>query len=464
MALFGGATISYIKKQFEAKNNEVLSEKTHSVLKEMESKFYSETVISKDLSEYTTFILKKFSNVFFADINLFDAQGNLFASSRPKLFDEGIISKKMNAEAFLQIAINEKSEFIHAERIGELKYLSAYIPFKNKDGRLLAYLNLPYFAKQNELEKEISGFLVTLINIYVLLFVLSIGISIFISNYVTKPLKLIQDKLSKIKLGKTNDLIEWQDKDEIGSLVSEYNRMIVELTISAELLAKSERESAWREMAKQVAHEIKNPLTPMKLNIQHLQRIWKDGAPDMEQNINRISESIIEQIDTLSSIATEFSNFAKMPKANLEKIRLEKVLLSSISLFHSSDKIDINFKNNLAAEAFVWADNEQLLRVFNNLIKNAIQAIPEERPGKIDVELNTENNFYIISIKDNGLGISDEVKDKIFVPNFTTKTAGMGLGLAMVKNIIEQINGGIRFETEENIGTVFSVAIPHCKE
>ena len=464
LALFGGATISYIKKQFEAKNNEVLSEKTHSVLKEMESKFSSETVISKDLSEYTTFILKKFSNVFFADINLFDAQGNLFASSRPKLFDEGIISKKMNAEAFLQIAINEKSEFIHAERIGELKYLSAYIPFKNKDGRLLAYLNLPYFAKQNELEKEISGFLVTLINIYVLLFVLSIGISIFISNYVTKPLKLIQDKLSKIKLGKTNDLIEWQDKDEIGSLVSEYNRMIVELTISAELLAKSERESAWREMAKQVAHEIKNPLTPMKLNIQHLQRIWKDGAPDMEQNINRISESIIEQIDTLSSIATEFSNFAKMPKANLEKIRLEKVLLSSISLFHSSDKIDINFKNNLAAEAFVWADNEQLLRVFNNLIKNAIQAIPEERPGKIDVELNTENNFYIISIKDNGLGISDEVKDKIFVPNFTTKTAGMGLGLAMVKNIIEQINGGIRFETEGNIGTVFSVTIPHCKE
>lgn len=460
LALFGGGTIYYIKQQFETKNRENISEKIHSVLMEVESKFVEEKDLSKDMSEYITFTLKKLSNVFFTDINLYDTKGNLYASSRPKVFDEGLTSKKMNPEAFLQIAVFEKTEFIHDERIGKLEYLSAYIPFKNKDGKLLSYLNLPYFAKQNELEKEISGFLVALINIYVLLFALSIVTAILISNYVTKPLKLIQDKLSKIKLGKTNELIEWPEKDEIGSLVSEYNRMILELTKSAELLAKSERESAWREMAKQVAHEIKNPLTPMKLSIQHLKRIWNDDAPDMDQKMERLTQTIIEQIDTLSSIATEFSNFAKMPKANLEKINVQQILLNSIALFHDSENIHIDFENLSTDNAFVFADKEQLLRVFNNLIKNAIQAIPEDRKGKIEIKLKKENQFYIISIKDNGIGINDEVLGKIFVPNFTTKTGGMGLGLAMVKSIIESSNGKIWFETNPPDGSTFFVAIP----
>ena len=459
LALFGGGTIYYIKQQFEIKNRENISEKSHSILMEMESKFSEEKELSKDMSEYISFTLKKFSNVFFTDINLYDTKGNLYASSRPKVFDEGLTSKKMDPEAFLQIAVFEKTEFIHDERIGKLEYLSAYIPFKNREGKLLSYLNLPYFAKQNELEKEISGFLVALINIYVLLFALSIVTAILISNYVTKPLKLIQDKLSNIKLGKTNELIEWQEKDEIGSLVSEYNRMITELTKSAELLAKSERESAWREMAKQVAHEIKNPLTPMKLSVQHLQRIWKDDAPDLEQKMERLTQTIIEQIDTLSSIATEFSNFAKMPKANLEKIDIQEILQNSIALF-DAENIQIDFKNELSKNAFVMADKDQLLRVFNNLIKNAIQAIPEERKGEIEINLKLDNQCYIVSIKDNGIGINEEVMDKIFVPNFTTKTGGMGLGLAMVKSIVESSNGKIRFETSAQKGTTFFVEIP----
>ncbi len=460
LALFGGGTIYYIKQQFETKNRENISEKIHSILMEMESKFIEEKELSNDMAEYMSFTLKKFSNVFFTDINLYDTKGNLYASSRPKVFDEGLTSKKMDPEAFLQIAVFGKTEFIHDERIGKLEYLSAYIPFKNKDGKLLSYLNLPYFAKQNELEKEISGFLVALINIYVLLFALSIVTAILISNYVTKPLKLIQDKLSKIKLGKTNELIEWHEMDEIGSLVSEYNRMIGELAKSAELLAKSERESAWREMAKQVAHEIKNPLTPMKLSIQHLQRIWKDDAPDMDQKVERLTQTIIEQIDTLSSIATEFSNFAKMPKANLEKINVQEILLNSIALFQDSENIHIDFENKTRDNAFVLADKEQLLRVFNNLIKNAIQAIPEERKGEIEIGLKEENEFYIISIKDNGIGINDDALDKIFVPNFTTKTGGMGLGLAMVKSIIESSNGKISFETNPPEGSTFFVALP----
>lgn len=464
LALFGGGTIYYIQQQFEIKNRENISEKIHSVLIDLDSKLATENTLDKSLLEYSTFVLKKFSHIFFTDINLYDAQGNLYASSRSKVFDEGLTSKKMNPEAFLQMSVLGKTEFIHDERIGKLEYLSAYTAFKNKDGKLLAYLNLPYFAKQSELEKEISGFLVALINIYVLLFALSIVMAIFISNYVTKPLKLIQDKLSKIKLGTTNELIEWQEKDEIGSLVSEYNRMILELTKSAELLARSERESAWREMAKQVAHEIKNPLTPMKLSVQHLQRIWKDHTPDMDEKMERLTQTIIEQIDTLSTIATEFSNFAKMPKANMDKVDVHKILLNSIALFTDPSSIQIEFKNETQQEPFVLADKEQLLRVFNNLIKNAIQAIPEDRKGKIEIHLSKQEQSYIIRIKDNGVGIHKDVFDKIFVPNFTTKTAGMGLGLAMVKSIVESVNGKIWFESISGENTTFFVALPCYSE
>ncbi|MGQ0827619.1 MAG: ATP-binding protein [Bacteroidota bacterium] len=459
LALFGGGTIYYIKQQFEIKNQANINEKIHSVLIEVEGKLSSENKLNTNLADYVSFILKKYSSIFFTDINLYDTQGNLYASSRSKVFDEGLTSKKMNPEAFLQLAIFGKTGFIHDERIGKLEYLSAYIPFKNKEGKLLAYLNLPYFAKQSELEKEISGFLVALINIYVLLFALSIITAIFISNYVTKPLKLIQDKLSKIKLGKTNEPIDWKDEDEIGNLVREYNRMILELSNSAELLAKSERESAWREMAKQVAHEIKNPLTPMKLSVQHLQRTWKDNAPDMDQKMERLTQTIIEQIETLSSIATEFSNFAKMPKTHLEKIDIQEILLNSIALFHNTENIHIDFTNECFGEAIVLADKEQLLRVFNNLLKNAVQAIPENKEGKINVILKTEKQQVLISITDNGMGIKDDVLDKIFVPNFTTKTGGMGLGLAMVKNILESSGGKIWFITKSGIGTTFYVSL-----
>ena len=465
LALFGGGTIYYIKQQFEIKNRENISEKIHSVLMEVENRlgYDSEILLNNDLSEYSSFVMKNLSAVFFTDINLYDAHGNLYASSRPKVFDEGLTSKKMNPEAYLQIAIMGKTEFIHDERIGNLDYLSAYLPLKNRNGQLLAYLNLPYFAKQNELEKEISGFLVALINIYVLLFALSIITAIFISNYVTKPLKLIQDKLRNIKLGKTNEPIEWKENDEIGNLVSEYNRMIVELSNSADLLAKSERESAWREMAKQVAHEIKNPLTPMKLSLQHLQRTWKDHAPDMEEKMKQVTKTIIDQIDTLSNIATEFSNFAKMPRANFEKANLHDTLLNSLSLFRELDTIRLEFKTELKDGAWVLADKEQLLRVFNNLFKNAIQAIPESRKGVIQVSLKLENTNYLVTIKDNGTGIHPDIINKIFVPNFTTKNGGMGLGLAMVKNIVENTGGRIWFETEIEKGTTFFVSLPCYK-
>ncbi len=463
LVLFGAGTIYYIKKQYEEQNVETISEKTQSIVIEVENKLGTEKKLSANFAEYSSYILKKFSNVFFTDITLYDLNGNMYASSRPKVFEEGLASRKMDPEAYYNMAFMHLNNYIHEENIGQLKYLSSYVPFRNKDGELLAYLNLPYFAKQSELEKEISTFLAALINIYVLLFAFSVITALVMSNYMTKPLRIIQDKLKNIKLGKQNEPIVWKQRDEIGSLVSEYNRMILELQHSAELLAKSERESAWREMAKQVAHEIKNPLTPMKLSIQHLQRILNDNSPDIKQKIQRLSQTLIEQIEALSNIASEFSNFAKMPKPNAEKLELVSLLRNTVSLFKTSSDMQINW-DCILTEAFVTADKDQLVRVFNNLIKNSMQAIPEDRKGEISIRLTKEGQQYLVTVKDNGSGISADALEKIFTPNFTTKSTGMGLGLAMVKNIIETMDGKIWFITKENEGTTFFVSIPGWEE
>ena len=245
----------------------------------------------------------------------------------------------------------------------------------------------------------------------------------------------------------------------LAKLVDEYNRTLNELVQSAELLAKSERESAWREMAKQVAHEIKNPLTPMKLSIQMLQRSKNDGVDDLDERIDKMANTLIEQIDTLSNIATEFSSFAQMPKSNIEVVDLEALLNRTIQLYQSSVvEVTLEIVNNEPSN--IQADKEQLLRVFNNLIKNGIQAISDNKNGKVAVSLAKENARWIISVSDNGSGIPDNLKDKIFVPNFTTKSSGMGLGLAMVKNIVESVNGKISFISEESVGTTFKISFP----
>ncbi len=457
--LFTWGTSYYIKKQYLEKNKTQLAEKVQSVLIELEHKLGNKSILNDDLYDEMTYYLVKFSNVFYTDINLYDKSGALLATSRPEIFERGLVSKQMNPEAFNQIHIHKKSNFTHNENIGELNYLSTYVPFRNEKHKILAYMNLPYFAKQNELENELSAFYTSLINIYGLLFLISTIIAVFFANYISEPVRMIKNKISALQLGKSYDLLEWQSNDEIGALVFEYNKKVLELEKSATLLIKSERESAWREMAKQVAHEIKNPLTPMKLSIQQLQRIAKDDPKDLNERIERTAKTLIEQIETLTKIANEFSSFAKMPKANEEEINLIPIIETTLDLY-KEENVAIILNDNCNRSANILADKDELSRVFNNLVKNAIQAIPKNIEGKIIITISKVESDFVIEIKDNGTGIPEDKKDKIFVPNFTTKSTGMGLGLAMVKNIIENANGTIGFETKENIGTSFFISFP----
>jgi two-component system, NtrC family, nitrogen regulation sensor histidine kinase NtrY len=284
-------------------------------------------------------------------------------------------------------------------------------------------------------------------------------VAVFISNQITRPLVLIQENLQKMQLGKRNEPIQYKRDDEIGSLVKEYNKKVDELAVSAELLARSERESAWREMAKQVAHEIKNPLTPMKLNIQHLQRAKGDGE-EFKKYVERVSAVLIEQIDNLSNIATEFSNFAKIPTARNQVFLLAEQLQKIIELFESHENVEIKFHPSKLENIEVNADREQLSRALINLLKNAIQSIPEGQTGKIDIHLKRRDHMALILVTDNGAGIPEELREKLFSPSFTTKSSGMGLGLAIVKNIVENFAGKIWFETDTEKGTTFYIEIP----
>lgn len=462
--IIGISSLSYIKSLNNDKNYDILSEKAHSVLIELEHKLASEDQLTPEIHEYLSVLLIKFSNVFFSDINLYDLDGKLLASSRPQIFEEGLISDRMNNRAYEAMSLERKSNFIQKEKICNYEYLSAYVPFRNERNKLIAYLNLPYFAKQDELRQEITTFLVAFINIYVILIAISIFIALLVSNYISRPLKLIKEKISKLRLGKSNEKIDWERKDEIGNLIIEYNSMIDELAESARLLAKSERESAWREMAKQVAHEIKNPLTPMKLNVQHLQKAWQEKASDWEDRLNKFSNTLIEQIESLSKIASEFSDFANMPKTEAEKIELSEIIKSSIELHKNYENISIDFKTDKERPYYVFADKKQMLRVFNNLIKNSVQAIGRSNNGWIKISIKEDYDSYIIRVSDNGSGISKEQGDKIFIPSFTTKTSGMGLGLSMVKSIVLSAGGNITYSSEEGRGTTFYITLPRFEE
>lgn len=456
-------TTYYIEKQYQQKNSTNLEEKIRSVNIELESKIGTEEFLSNELESFVASYLVKFSNVFYSDINLYTTEGLLYSTSRPEVFSKGIKSRRMHPRAFQALHKDNKAQWVQQESIGKMDYLSAYIPFRNYENEIVGYLNLPYFAKHGELEKEISSFLVSTLNIYVGIFVLTLLISVLLINQLAKPLLLIRQQISKLKLGSAIELIDWKSNDEIGALVQEYNRIAVELSESAALLAKSEREVAWREMAKQVAHEIKNPLTPMKLSIQHLQRAAANNSDDLTERIDRITITLVEQIETLSSIATAFSSFAKLPTKNYERIDILPVLQNAMNLYLHDHNIELINPAQLE-NMFVNGDKDQQLRVFNNLIKNAIQATEAVEQAHIKARINQNDSSFIIEINDNGMGISETQAERIFEPNFTTKSAGTGLGLAMSKSIIEQMGGSISFTSNQQEGTTFTLVLPKADE
>lgn len=462
MLTLGISTVVYIINNYSSTQNLKLKERVAS-LNQLISREIASLPSGQLLNEELNARFYQLHNYTGIDFNIFNYAGVKIFSTQPKLYEQQIIAPVMNMNVLRDFRRSKSSTYISYENIGKLWFLTGYAAIRNNENDVVGYLSLPYFARGSELKKEISTFLVALINIYVLLFALAVLITFIVSGRITRPLRLIQEKMSKVKLEKSNERISWKQKDEIGSLIAEYNRMIDQLAESAAQLARSERESAWREMARQVAHEIKNPLTPMKLNVQHLLRTWKENPGNLEETIQKFSRSLIDQIDALSGIATAFSNFASMPGAQFGAVNITEIVKNSVNLYKESSSAEITILDYTEGLPEVNADKDQMLRVFSNLLKNAIQAIPDERKGQITIRITEDDTEVLIAVSDNGIGIPEDKTDKIFMPNFTTKSGGTGLGLAMVKNIIENSKGKIWFETQQDKGTTFYIRLPKYK-
>jgi two-component system nitrogen regulation sensor histidine kinase NtrY len=459
LALVGIITYLSITAQYEEQQEDMITSKVTAIAAKFENKFIDEL---DHIDENTQVRFNNFADNFSTDLILFNTKGAPVLSTQPKIYDYGILGKRMHAKAYLLLSKEHRSLLINSERIGLLSYKTAYVPIRNAQSITIAYLQLPYFSNVADNNERIGSFLNAMINIYAFIF-LAIGMfAVLVARQITTPLSFIQYNLSKTIYGKKNEPIKWERHDEIGALVKEYNKMIAALENSANRLAQSERESAWREMAKQVAHEIKNPLTPLKLGLQLLEKSWRDKDPKFDLKFERFSKSFVEQIESLSSIASEFSAFAKMPDTKMERLSLFDTLSQAVIIFKHMDNVRIAY-NPPEQPFMINADRDQLLRCFNNLLKNAIEAMPTERIGIIDVSYSINRNSILLKIRDNGNGIPENVRERIFEPNFTTKSSGTGLGLAFVKNSIENAGGKVWYETVLEEGTTFYLNFPEAK-
>lgn len=462
--LIGFVIASLTIEQYREKHYENIKEKLSSINMELDNMISAEKDLTRDWKDDSNKtleeVLVRLSNIFNTDINLYDSYGFLISSSRPEIYYRDLVSRRMDNIAFINMFILKKTEYFQQEKIGSLEYVSGYAPFYNIDNELLTYVNLPYFRMQSVLAREISNMIVAVINFTLLLIVLATGLAVIISGRLTAPLAMLSSRLASVELGKKSEHLSYNGNDEVGDLVRQYNRMVDEIEQSAQKLANSEREYAWREMAKQIAHEIKNPLTPMKLNVQQLFKSWTDGVPGFEKKLERFTKNQIEYIDNLSSIASAFSSFARIPAANPVELDLLEQIRVTLELFKNSDGITFRIVAPHYDRFLINADKEQVNSIFSNLVKNAIQSIPPGKEGVIKVNLERKGDRVLVTVSDNGTGIPESLKSKMFTPNFTTKSSGTGLGLSIVKRNVENAGGAIWFESEAENGTCFFIEFP----
>jgi nitrogen fixation/metabolism regulation signal transduction histidine kinase len=462
--IIGAATISFFISRYNRNNIDKLSRTAGIMVKEMQKRLTDTTSFNASLSDSAAQanlqkLVIEVADIHNADVNVYDLEGNLQVSSDDEVYEKGILSNKMHPLAYYHLDRLREVQYVQKETLSSLRYWSIYATVRNDKGEVVQYLNIPYFSSQIDLKQEISNFLVTIINLNAFIFLIAGIIALFITNKITQSFSLIGEKMREITLGKTNEEIVWNRNDEIGELVTQYNKMVNQLEQSAEALAKSEREGAWREMARQVAHEIKNSLTPMKLSIQYLQKAVESRQENVRELTANVANTLIEQIDHLSKIAADFSQFANIGNKKIELVDLHQVIGILVDLYSSNPKVNIVW-NKISGSVVMKADKTHMNRVFTNLLTNAVDACLAVDECKIVINEEQREDRIRISISDNGEGIPEAMRSKIFTPNFTTKSSGTGLGLAMSKSIVEQAQGNIWFETEEGKGTTFFVELP----
>ena len=410
------------------------------------------------------------------DVNLYRG-ADLVASSRSQLVRQQLLDRRLDSEVYEQLFVEGERYAFAEERIGTFTYTTGYEALPDETGRPGAVIAVPTLPEQTAIEADQARMIAYLFGVLLVLLVGIFLITTLLANRLTRPFRRLREGLLAVGAGEGSEPIPVESSDEVGELIETFNAMQHQLDESRRKLAQQERELAWREMARQVAHEIKNPLTPMKLSVQHLRRAHRAGGSDTEAGgdgeagrfaslLDRITGTLIEQIDALTRIANEFSSFARLPSRHLERLDLNAVVREAAALIGEEEHARIALA--LADEPLpIVADREELRRVYINLFKNALQAMPEDERGTVTVRTERRpphsgaaEGWAVSAVRDTGTGIPDEVRDKVFQPNFSTKTSGMGLGLAITKKAVEDVGGEIDFETEIGVGTTFHVRLP----
>lgn len=433
----------YIEKAYIA-SAEIIDETDALLQKQLDTAKFSETV--SEIAKLTQ-----------SDINVFNSEGTLLTASQLYMYENNLLATLINPVAYAQLNYRKMDNVIMEESIGDFQYSSVYVSIKShRDGSILGYIGIPFFGHKFKTDKQIIDVITTIIQLFAMTFIILLSVSYLVAKKLTQPLTIIAHKLRQTDFAQHNQPIEYSSNDEIGLLVNAYNRMLIQLEESRVKLARNEKEMAWREFAKQAAHEIKNPLTPMKLHLQQLQRLLEHEPEYIKKSL----ASVIAQLDIVSEVISSFSTFAALPLPQEEKFDINEILRNQAIIFSSNPMID--FISDIPDEPyFILADYQQINRIITNLLLNAIQAVPEGRRPEILLRaFKTSQKRVRIQIKDNGSGIPEEIQGKIFLRHFTTKSTGSGIGLSVAKFTIDHIGGNLWFETELNVGTSFFIEIP----
>lgn len=461
-------SIVYVTRTNKENNNERMNNMISSVQASLSDYCRYAMRYSTLLNPELLAAMDEVAGVMKSDINLFDNEGRLVKSTKPEIYEQFIAGKRINCQAYKELYINKSLRFITIESLAGIRFYSVYAPLFNNDGQMVGVVNVPYFNTSEEATSSSVAAISAIVNIYLLLFLLAIIFGTLLSNSLANPLAEIKKRIDSLVISGKNEHIRYKNSnDELGVLITSYNKMVDDLEESTRLLARREREEAWTEMARQIAHDIKNPLTPMKLNIQQLMRMKSENVPGWQDKVDVVSQRLLEQISILSTTASEFSFFAGSYGMPIEDVNLEETLRSQVELFNNREDICFEYLSSVEGDTTIEARPNQISRVFTNLITNSVQALetsPQEDGGRIRVSISDAEEKgqkgFRIAVDDNGPGVSEENLDKLFVPNFTTKSSGTGLGLAICRRIVEQCQGTLDYSRSDLGGACFTIFLP----
>lgn len=440
LVVIGTTTFYFFKSQNTQYHLKRIQRKERTVASSLQ--YFLNDLKPSQVNEFITkdfdYKVREISDVNSLPIIIYNLSGELLINTNDTIFQEKFSSISLPKKVMKKLNNEPIGRIVEPNLNGDINSFSYAV---NKMNQRMVIINIPYHTSNFSNKTELWGFLKRLLTIFFLLFLGAGILAYFLSTYITKSLAAVSQKIKSVEIGDNNDRLNWKNNDEIGVLVTAYNDMLNKLEISKEQLAQNERQNAWREMAKQVAHEIKNPLTPMKLSVQHLSRSLLLAEKSDERTLKDFQSKMVQQINVLSEIADEFSNYAELPKGSMKELDLLKILQKTINLFKHESQVAFKINQDNISSFTILGDENQLIRVFNNLIQNSLQAMNNK--GLIEINFIKTRANLVVHFMDNGPGIPLDIHQKIFEPKFTTKSKGKGLGLALVWQIISNHNAKI---------------------